>query len=142
MGILEVLWKVCSAVVNCCLKRSFLFHNAPHGFTEGRRTGMAALESNMAQQLDRISQDPIFQVFWDVRKAYESLEKEWCLELFRGYRMGLNLSWLLESYWKRQRIVSKKGKCLGTEFGTGRGVTQGDLASPIIFNIVMDVVVQ
>ena len=56
--------------------------------------------------------------------------------------MGPNLSWLLENYWKRQRIVPKIGNCLVTLFGTGRGVTQGNPTSPIIFNIVVDVVVQ
>ena len=28
----EVLWKVCSVVVNCRLKRSVVLHNALHGF--------------------------------------------------------------------------------------------------------------
>ena len=39
-------------------------------------------------------------------------------------------------------IVPKSGKCLGTAFGTGIEVTQGDPASSIIFNIVVNVVVQ
>ena len=32
IGMVEVLWKVCSLVVNCCLKRSVVFYNAHHGF--------------------------------------------------------------------------------------------------------------
>ena len=55
--------------------------------------------------------------------------------------MGPNIAQILENYWKRQRIVPKVGKYLGTEIGTGRGVTQGDPTSPMIFNIVVDVVV-
>ena len=55
--------------------------------------------------------------------------------------MGPNIAWILENYWKRQRIVPKVGKCLGTEFGTGRGVTQGNSTLPMIFNIVVYVVV-
>ena len=39
-------------------------------------------------------------------------------------------------------IVPKAGKCLGAAFGTGREVTQGDPAYPIIFNIVVNEVVQ
>ena len=53
-----------------------------------------------------------------------------------------NLARLLENFWKRQRIFPKAGKCLGIVFGTGRGVTQGDPASPIIFNMVVDTVVR
>ena len=55
--------------------------------------------------------------------------------------MGPNLDRIIENYWKRQRIVSKAGKCLGTDFCTGRGVTQGEFSSPTIFNIVVDAVV-
>ena len=37
----------------------------------------------------------------------------------------------------------KSGKCLGTAFRTGRGVTQGDPAkNPMTFKIVVDAVVQ
>ena len=59
----------------------------------------------------------------------------------RGYGLGLNLAWLLNNYWKRQRIVSKASKWLGTSFRTGRVVTQGYPSSPMILNIVVDVVV-
>ena len=55
--------------------------------------------------------------------------------------MGQNLDRLLENYWRRQRIVPKIGKYMGTEFGTGRGVTQRDTTSPMLFNIVVDAVV-
>ena len=56
--------------------------------------------------------------------------------------MSSNLAQLLKNYWQRQIIVPKSGKCLGTAFGTGREVTQGDPAYPMILNIVVDVVVQ
>ena len=54
----------------------------------------------------------------------------------------MNLDQILNIYWKWQRIVPKAGNFLWTAFGTRRGVTQGDLASPIIFNIVVDAVVR
>ena len=56
--------------------------------------------------------------------------------------MNTNLDRILKSYWDRQRIFPKTGKFLGNLFWTGRGVTQGDLASPMILNIVVDAVVQ
>ena len=56
--------------------------------------------------------------------------------------MVTDLDCLLDNYCKRQRVVPKVGKCLGTAFGTGRGVTQGDPASPIILKNVVDVVVR
>ena len=56
--------------------------------------------------------------------------------------MGPNLSRLLSHYWGRQQIVPKAGWFLGKSFDTGYGLTQGDPAPPMIFNIVVDVVVR
>ena len=39
-------------------------------------------------------------------------------------------------------IVPNTSKFLGKEFRTGKDLTQGDTASPMIFNIVVDVVVR
>ena len=64
------------------------------------------------------------------------------MELLRRYGLGTNLSGLIDNYWKRQKIIPKVLKCMETEFGTGKGVTQGDPASPMIFNIVVDAVVR
>ena len=133
--------KVCSGIVNYLPKRSVVFHGALYRFIEMRGAGTAALEAKLAQQLSRIANEPLFQVLLDVQKAYDSLDRERCLKLLRGYGLGLNLSRLLKSYWKRQRIVPKVGKCLGTEFGKGRGVTQGNPAYSMILNIVVDAVV-
>ena len=38
--------------------------------------------------------------------------------------------------------MNKAGNLLGRPFGTGQGVTKGDSASPMIFNIMVDAVVQ
>ena len=43
IGLVEVSWKVISVVVNYCLKRSAVLHNALHGFREGRGTGTVML---------------------------------------------------------------------------------------------------
>ena len=96
----------------------------------------------MVHQMAGLVHDPLLQVFLDVREAYGSLYRELFLELLRRYGLGPNLSWLLKNYWKRQRIFPKSGNCLGTAFGSVRGVKQGDPVSPMIFTIVVDVVVR
>ena len=117
-------------------------HDSLHRFRGGRGTGMAILESKLAKQLAGLAHEPLFQVCLDIRKAYDSLEREQCLEVLNGYGMGPNLTHLLKSYWGRQRIAPKTGKFLRKAFRTGRGLTQGDPASPMIFNIVVDAVVR
>ena len=60
----------------------------------------------------------------------------------REYGLGMNLTRLLEKYCKQQRIIPKASKYLETVFKTGRVVTQGEPAPPMILNIVVDAVVR
>ena len=132
---------MCAAVANFRLKRGFVLHEALHGFREGRVMGADTLEAKLYQQLSGIAHKPLLNVFIDVRKAYNSLDRGRCIEVLRGYGMGLNLACLLKSYWDHQRIFTNMGKFLRKDFRTGRGVTQGEPASLMIFNIVVDSVV-
>ena len=129
-------------MVNCCLKSITVLHESLHWFMESRGVGADTLKSDMSQHLDGVSHEPLFQVFLDFRKAYDLLVRGRCLEIFSGYGLGLNLTHLLNNYWKRQSIIPNAGKFIGTEFGTGIVLTQGDSTSPIIFNIVAYAVVR
>ena len=60
IGLVEVLWNVCSVVVNCRLKRSVVLHETLHGFKEGRGMGMAMLEAKLDQQLAALTHEPLF----------------------------------------------------------------------------------
>ena len=117
-------------------------HDTLHGFRELQGTWTVTLESKLAKHMDGIAHKPLFEVFLEVRKTCGLLEKGRCLKILRGYGLGPNLALLLKNYCKRQSIVPKSGKCLGTKFRTGIGVTQGDPSSPIIFKIVVDTVVK
>ena len=99
------------------------------------------MEVNLAQQLDGLAHNPIFQCFIDVRKAYNSLDRGQCIEVLRGYGMGLNLARLFKSYWDHHRIFPNMGKFLRKDFRTGRKVTQGEPELSMIFNIVVNAVV-
>ena len=89
------------------------------------------MEAKLEDQLAGLENDYFFQVFLDVNKEYDLLDRGRCLEILRGYGLGPNLAWLIENYWKQKMIYPKEGKCLGTAFGTRKGVTQGDPASPL-----------
>ena len=55
-----------------------------HGFREGRGAGTATLEVKLVQNLSGLAHDPLFRVFLDIRTAYESLNRDQCLEILRG----------------------------------------------------------
>ena len=96
-----IVWNICAVVVNCWLKRAVVLHDALHGFRGGRGTGTATLESKLAQQLVGLAHEPLFQMFLDIRKVYDSLDRERCLDIFSGYGVRPNITCLLKSYWER-----------------------------------------
>ena len=142
IGLVGVAWKVCSSVVNFRLNQGVVLHSALNRFIEGRVMGTATLESKMAQQLAVLPHNTLFQVFLDIHRTYNSLDRDLCLEVLNGYGMRPNLTRLLKPYWERQRIAPKDSKFLGKEFRMGRGLTKGESASPMIFNIVVDAVLR
>ena len=94
-------------MVNCHLKPCVELHDTLHGFREGQGTGTATLEANLEHNLARIAHNPLLQDLLEACKAYDSLERGRCLEILRGYGMGLNLACLITNYLERQRIVPK-----------------------------------
>ena len=64
------------------------------------------------------------------------------MEIIRVYGLVPKLQWLLHRYWDGQKVVLKSGKFFVHPFNTKRGVTQGYLVSPTIFNLLVDTVVR
>ena len=63
-----------------------------------------------------------------------------CMEILQGYGMGQIVVRLIIHHWEYLMFVLKAKRFLGTPFYTGRRVPQGDPASPIIFNIMVNAV--
>ena len=96
----------------------------------------------MAQKLAGIAHEALFQVFIDVRKAYDSLDRGWCMDIIGGCGMGQKMARLIAHNWDNIMFTPKVKRLLGTPLGTGRVFTQVDPASPMKFNIVVDTVVR
>ena len=55
--LVEVMWKVVAAILNSRFAASITYHNALHGFREGRGTGTATLEAKLLQQLAALREE-------------------------------------------------------------------------------------
>ena len=82
------IWKVCKSIVSSQLRSFIVLHDILHGFRQGRGRGTAIMEAKLEQQLARIVHEPFFQVFLDVKKAYDSLDQGICMEILREYGLG------------------------------------------------------
>ena len=51
IGLVEVLWKEISSIINIQISSSIQFHDALHGFLMGIVTGNSTLKSKLLQQI-------------------------------------------------------------------------------------------
>ncbi len=88
--LLDPCWKVVEKIM---MHRMAIieFHPSLHGGLPKRGMGMATIEAKLVQQLAWMEQEPLYQVFVDLRKAYDHLYQEQCLKIMTGYGVGPKL---------------------------------------------------
>ena len=128
--------------MNNRLRSAITLQDALHGFRQGKGAGTATMEAKLAQQLAVLVNEPLLQVFLYVQKAYNSLNRGRYMDVLRGYIIGPNLQRLLQRYWCDKVVVPKARKFSGRPFSIYRGVKQGEPASLMIFNILVNAVVR
>ena len=99
IGLLETLWKVVEALIETCLRASLHFHEVLHRLQAGRRTGTAIMELKLAQEITHVYCNPLFLVFLDLMKAYETFDTERLILTLEGYGAGSRLCGILETFW-------------------------------------------
>jgi hypothetical protein len=90
IGLLDPCWKVVEKIMVHRMS-AIKFHPCLHGGLPKRGIGTATIEAKMAQQLAWVEQEPLFQVFVDLRIAYNHLNQAKCLEIMTGYGVGPKL---------------------------------------------------
>ena len=86
-------------------------------------------------------QYPILLVLIDLRKAYNNLDQGRLLQTLEGYGPGQKLWGVLEAFWSIQEVVTRQNGFHDPQVRATRGNTQGGLASHILFNVAVDIVV-
>ena len=75
-----------------------VFHDSLHGLLGGRGTGTATIEAKVAQQLAYTEQAPFYGIFLDIQKAYDAIDRDRCLQILKGYGVGMNILRLIKYF--------------------------------------------
>jgi hypothetical protein len=141
IGLLEPCWK---AVEKIMVKQLALikFHDCLHGGLPMRGTGTASIKAKLAQQLVWRDQCPLYEIYVDLKKAYDAINRGGMMKILKAYGVGPKLLRLQNSFWENAKLVCRAGGCYGSPFATKRGVTQGGPLSLLMFNVCVDAVVR
>jgi hypothetical protein len=115
-------------------------HKSLHGCRDGRGTGTAVMEAKLAQQLAHLKQVPFYGIFLDLKKAFDSMDRERCLLILGGYGVGPKMIRLIRNFWEKAKMVCRASVNYGTLFQAGRGITQGGPLSAKLFNVLVDAI--
>jgi hypothetical protein len=97
----------------------------------------ATIKAKLAQQLAWMEQEPLYQVFVNLRKAYDHLDFKHCLALMTGYGVGPILLCLPAKFWDQVQLVC----CTGGSFGKLCEAFRGQQTS-LMFNVCVDAVIR
>ena len=99
------------------------------------------MEFNLAQELASIYQDLLFLVFLELRKAYDTVDRERLLITLEGYGAGPCLCGLTKTLWDCQWVVPRQNGFHGLAFPATRFTMQGGHVCLMLFNVMVDDVV-
>jgi hypothetical protein len=144
IALLEIIYKLISSIINRRLAKALTtkLHDGIHGFRPGRGTGTAIIETKLLMQLAQRTNKPLHMIFLDLKKAYDTLDRSRTMKILEGYGVGENVQRIIGKIWNGDTMVTKQAGFFGKPFRASRGVRQGDITSPFIFNIVCDAVIR
>ena len=93
-------------------------------------------------QLTTCRSETLFQIYLDLSKAYDSIDRGKILQLLCKYKVGPRLRSYIGKVWDNQHFVLRQAQFYSKPVDIDRGVTQGDINSPIVFNVIVDAVLR
>jgi hypothetical protein len=118
-------------------------HEAQCGFRKGRGTVDAIFAMRQLMGMCKAAADaPLFSVFIDLTKAYDSVNREALWQVLRVYDVPAKLVALLMDLHTGTMSAVRMGGQLGEWFETRVGVRQGCVIAPLLFNTFFDFVLR
>ena len=108
IGLVESIWKLLGKIINRRILVVVEFHPCVHGFRKRKGIGTAILEDKLFTTLAMHKKETVYQVFLDLKKAYDSISRARLLKIMQEYGVGPRAMTLLERYWSMQQVALKQ----------------------------------
>jgi exonuclease III len=140
--LLDVAYKLISSCLNARAQRAISFHDGIHGFRSGRGCQTALYEAKADMDAREAAGRPYHQIFLDLSKAFDTVNRERLLIIMRAYGFGPRSMRFFEQCWRDAFVAPRAGGVHGPRVPIGAGVRQGDVISPLLFNLVVDAILR
>jgi hypothetical protein len=122
IALLEVIYKLISSIMNTRLQNAIEFDDAAHGFRPKQGTGTAIIEAKMLMQLHYRLDVPLFMIFIDLKKVYNTLDRVQAARILKKYEVGPNVIRYINLIWEGDTMVPRQTGDFGQQFRASRGV--------------------
>ena len=138
------LGKLFTALLNNRLqnltKNKNLLHPSQIGFIEGFRTSdhIFSLRTLIDKYVTNANKGKLFCCFVDFQKAFDSIWHDGLLSKLITYKLGGHFYQLISDMYSRSKCAIKCGNRRTQFFNYNRGVRQGCILSPLLFNLYLN----
>ncbi len=117
-------------------------HHCLHGGLSRRGMRTATIEARLHQSLAWHNQCPLYQIYLDLKKAYNALDREQMLNILADYGVRPKMLALQKHFLDTAKLVCRTRGNYGEPFSAGRGITQRGPLSSLMFNVCANAVVR
>ena len=88
IGLVEVVWKAVTMILNFCFAASITYHDSLNGFQSVCCTRIASLEVKLLHKVMAMREEALYSIFLDLQKVYDALERSRFMDILEGYGVG------------------------------------------------------
>ena len=140
--LLDTTYKLISSCINERCKQAIKFHDGIHGFRTGRGCQTALFEAKADMDAREAAGATYHQIFLDLSKAFDTVDRERLFLVMKAYGMGFRSIQFFRKCWDQAFVAPRAGGVHGPQVPIGAGVRQGDIISPMLFNMVVDAILR
>jgi Reverse transcriptase (RNA-dependent DNA polymerase) len=136
--LLDTAYKLIASVINFRASKAIEFTKGVHGFRAERGCNTAIQEAKWDMNARQQSTEPYHQVFLDLSKAFDTVDRPRLLMIMKAYGFGERSMRFFTNCWRDSYVAPRAGGVFGPRVEVHAGVRQGDVISPLLFNLVVD----